>query len=81
MGLDIRELELKDFLAVVSLVKNELGCNDVSSDIYDRIMRIYHDSNYATFVADLGGSIVGFAGVMRGLAFEMDGEYIRALSL
>ncbi len=81
MGLDIRELELKDFLAVVSLVKNELGCNDVSSDIYDRIMRIYHDSNYATFVADLGGSIVGFAGVMRGLAFEMDGEYIRVIAL
>lgn len=77
----IRELELKDFLGVVSLVKNELGCNDISSDIYDRIMRIYRDPHYVTFVAKSDAGIIGFVGLMRGMAFEMDGEYIRVIAL
>lgn len=81
MGFDIRELELKDFLGVVSLVKNEMGCGGVSSNIYDRIMQIYHNPNYVTFVVELDGSIVGFVGAMRGLSFEMDGEYVRIVAM
>lgn len=77
----IREIQLKDFLGVVSLVKNELGCNDVSSDIYDRVMRIYHEPNYVTFVAKQSDGIVGFASIMRGLAFEMEGEYVRVIAM
>lgn len=81
MALTIREMDLKDFMGVISLVKREMMCQDISSDIYDRIMKIYHDSNYTTFVAELDGSVVGFVSVMQGLAFEKDGVYVRVIAL
>ena len=44
----IREMEAKDVMGVVSLIRNELGYDDI---------------------------------IMRGLAFELDGEYIRVIAL
>ena len=81
MGFEIREMELKDFMGVISLIKNDLGYDDISSDIYDRIMRIFHNESYTTFVAEIDGNVIGFMGLMRGLAFEMDGEYVRVIAL
>lgn len=81
MALVIREAEIKDFTDIIGLIKNELGYDGMSSDIYDRIMRIYEDDNYSVFVADMDGRVIGFVGIMRGLAFEMDGEYVRIISL
>ena len=60
MGFEIREMELKDFMGVISLIKNDLGYDDISSDIYDRIMRIFHNESYTTFVVQIDGSIIGF---------------------
>ena len=77
----IREWEIKDFMGIISLIQNELGYDDISSDIYDRIMRIYRDDNYQTFVAEDNGTVVGFVGIMRGLALELDGEYVRVIAL
>ena len=74
-------MELKDFTDVIKLIKNELGYDGMSSDIYDRIMRIYDNDNYTSFVAEMDGIVIGFVGMMRGLAFEMDGEYVRIISL
>lgn len=81
MALEIREMELKDFMSVIALVKRELMCRDNSSDIYDRLMRIYRNDAYETLVADLDGAVIGFVGTMRGLAFEQDGEYVRVIAL
>lgn len=81
MAFEIRKMELKDFVEVISLIKNELGYDGISSDIYDRIMLIYKNENYVTFVAEQDGRVIGFVGVMRGLAFEMNGEYIRIIAL
>lgn len=81
MALVIRKIELKDFADVISLIKNELGYDGISSEIYDRIMKIYESENYVTFVAEQGGRIIGFVGLMRGLAFELSGEYIRIIAL
>lgn len=81
MAFIIRPIELKDFADVISLIKNELGYDGISSEIYDRIMLIYNNKNYATFVAEQDGRVIGFVGLMRGLAFEMNGEYIRIIAL
>lgn len=81
MALVIREMELKDFTDIIGLIKNELGYDGLSSDIYDRIMRIYENDDYTTFVADMDGRVIGFVGMVRGLAFELDGEYVRIISL
>ena len=77
----IREMEARDVMGVVGLIRNELGYDDISSDVYDRVIRIYNAENYVTFIAEDAGSVIGFVGVMRGLAFELDGEYIRVIAL
>ena len=77
----IREMEAKDVMGIVSLIRNELGYDDISSDVYDRVIRIYNADKYVTFVAEDEGNIIGFVGIMRGLAFELDGEYVRVIAL
>ena len=77
----IREMEAKDVMGVVSLIRNVLGHDDISSDVYDRVIRIYNAENYVTFIAEEDGAVIGFVGIMRGLAFELDGEYIRVIAL
>ena len=77
----IREMEARDVMGIVSLIRNELGYDDISSDVYDRVIRIYNADKYVTFVAEEAGSIIGFVGIMRGLAFELDGEYVRVIAL
>lgn len=77
----IRKMEIRDIMDVVGLIQNDLGYDDISSDIYDRVMRIHDDPSHTTFVAEENGRVVGFAGVVRGLAYEFDGEYARLISL
>ena len=77
----IREMEARDVMGVVGLIRNELGYDDISSDVYDRVMRIYNAENYVTFIAEEDESVIGFVGIMRGLAFELDGEYVRIIAL
>ena len=77
----IREMEAKDIMGVVGLVRNELGYDDISSDVYDRVIRIHNAENYVTFIAEDDGAVIGFVGIMRGLAFELDGEYVRVIAL
>lgn len=74
-------MEARDVMGVVALIRGELGYNDISSDVYDRVIRIYEAENYLVFVAEEQNRIIGFVGLMRGLAFELDGEYIRVIAL
>ena len=74
-------MEAKDVMGIVALIRGELGYNDVSSDVYDRVIRIHEAENYEVFVAEEDNRIIGFVGLMRGLAFELDGEYIRVIAL
>ncbi len=77
----IREMEARDIMSVVGLIRGELGYDDISSDVYDRVNRIYHTDNYVVFIAEEEGLVIGFVGIMRGLAFELDGEYVRVIAL
>ena len=61
----IREMEARDVMGVVGLIRNELGYDDISSDVYDRVMRIYNAENYVTFIAEEDESVIGFVGIMR----------------
>ena|GEM_PF-158005 len=80
-NLIIREMDAKDVLSIVGLIRRDLGYDDIYSDVYDRVIRIYENENYKVFVADDGEKVIGFVGVMRGLAFELDGEYVRVIAL
>ncbi|MBQ1414141.1 MAG: GNAT family N-acetyltransferase [Clostridia bacterium] len=81
MALQIRQMDMKDIMGVVAIVRQEMHCTDNSSDIYDRVMRMYRDENYTIFVAEQEGTVIGFAGVMRSLAFEREGDFVRVLAL
>lgn len=81
LKLIIREMEAKDVMGVVALIRNELGYDDISSDVYDRVIRIHNADKYLVFIAEDNGSVIGFVGIMRGLAFELDGEYVRVIAL
>ena len=81
MALQIRQMDMKDIMGVVAIVRQEMNCTDNSSDIYDRVMRMYRDENYTIFVAEQEGTVIGFAAVMRSLAFERKGDFVRVLAL
>ena len=74
-------MDARDVLSIVGLIRRDLGYDDIQSDIYDRVIRIYENENYKVFVAEELGNVIGFVGVMRGLAFELDGEYVRIIAL
>lgn len=81
MEVVVRELMLKDFTGVIGLIRNEMGYDDISSEIYDRIMKIYEHNDYITLVAEHDGTIIGFIGLMHGLAFELQGDYLRIIAM
>ena len=77
----IREMEAKDVMGIVGLIRNDLGYDDITSDVYDRVIKIYNADKYEVFIAEENGAVIGFVGIMRGLAFELDGEYVRVIAL
>lgn len=65
MDVVIREIEEKDYPAVTSLFSNEImGKHDADSNYKEPVAlffdKVKNDDQYATFVALLDGSVVGF---------------------
>lgn len=83
MQIIIERADLSDSAAIASLVRNELGYPGISDDgLADRMQQMMaDDAHYATFVARDGGDVVGFIGLHRGIAFEVDGGLIRIHAL
>ena len=82
MELIIREALPCDYLAIHSLITNELGYEQIDFEklcVRLNIMRM--ESNYSTIVAEFENDIVGFIGMSRGLAYNVDGEYIQISAL
>ena len=78
----IREAQKGDYSAICALINNELGDPDVRLDELAARMEIMdRDQNYRTFVALLDGKIVGFIGTVQGIAFEVNGGYLRIMAL
>jgi GNAT superfamily N-acetyltransferase len=59
----------------------ELGYPTTVEAMTERLATILGDTNYVTFVADMGGSVIGVAGATLGTYYEKDGIYARLLVL
>jgi len=60
MDIVICEIEEKDYLNVLSIANNELGCKHSIEDVITHYERVKDDERYKTFVALLDGEAVGF---------------------
>jgi len=70
--IQIREAESQDFPAVFSLMKNELGYPDLNeTDALNRLEYFKQSKDWETFVALIDCEIVGFIGIMKGIAYNI----------
>jgi len=78
MRVTITKAGQEDYLPVYSLVRNELGYDEIDYDKFCNRMELM-DSNdkYSTIVAKADGIVVGFIGLQRGIAYNVDGEYLQ----
>ena len=60
MDIIIREIEEEDYLNVLSIGNNELGCKHNIENIITHYERVKDDERYKTFVALFNGEAVGF---------------------
>lgn len=82
MNLQIRKMKCNDYDAVASLIRNELGYSELNFDSFVvRMDLIETDPFHTTFVALQANQIVGFIGLHKGTAYELDGEYLRIIAL
>ncbi len=78
----IRDLEKDDYEAVCDLISNELGyVNTNYADAFKRLDAIRNRKGYHTFVAVDNNKVIGFIGLSRGIAFNINGEYIQIIAL
>ena len=76
----IRTASPADVPALAALA-TELGYPTTPEAMRERLDRILPRDDYATWVAERGGRVVGFAGAMHGLSYVYDPPYARLLSL
>lgn len=76
----IRAATAEDTAALAVLVTH-LGYPTDEDAMRRRLAAILPRDDYATFVAERGGRVVAFVGVMHGLSYNADGPYARVLSL
>jgi GNAT superfamily N-acetyltransferase len=78
--LEVRPIRLEDAPVAAGLI-TELGYPTEVEAMTSRLTAILADPDYATFVAERSGSVVGVAGVAVDWFYERDGRYGRLLVL
>jgi GNAT superfamily N-acetyltransferase len=68
-------------VAALAALATHLGYPATPEAMRARFERIYGRDDYQTCVAERGGRVVGFAGVMHGLSYTYDPPYARLLAL
>ena len=82
MNISIREACEGDYLAIGSLIKHELGYNDIDlSSLFDRLSAIKSEKNHMTYVAVIDTQVVGFIGLLKYITYELENGYIRILAM
>lgn len=82
MEISIRNLETEDYKAIHDLISNELGYSNTNiKDTFKRLDSIQNKEDYQTFVAVYNKIIIGFIGLYKGIAFNIDGEYLQIIAL
>lgn len=80
----IRTLETYDYEAIYNLLSNELEYKNLNKkEAFSRFNKIKNHKSYETFVAVHKNSVIGFIGLFKGLAFNLDGdgEYLQVIAL
>ena len=82
MDLIIREIEEKDYPALLSLWNNELSNIHVTAEnIACHYDRIKNDKLYKTYVALLEDEVIGFISSAQTYAVGFDGSYMQIIAL
>jgi GNAT superfamily N-acetyltransferase len=76
----IRDAAHTDAGSIAALI-SQLGYPTLESEMTVRLARLHSDSNYRTFVAEIGTNVVGVAGVGLAPYYERNGIYGRILVL
>ena len=78
MSVVIREIESKDYIPVATIWRNVLGLLSVTDEtVVKTCEKMKDDNRYCTFVADVNGSVVGFATTVETLAIDQPNGYIK----
>jgi len=80
----IRTIESYDYEAIYNLLTDELGYTNLNkNDAFTRFDKIKNHKSYETFVAVYENKVIGFIGIFRGIAFNVDGngEYLQVIAL
>jgi GNAT superfamily N-acetyltransferase len=78
MDIEIHEIRVNDYPAVLLLWNNELGNRNVNADnIFTRFERMNKDENYKTFVALCENKVVGFITMVQTMALEHEIGYLK----
>lgn len=82
MKIEIREAQPADYKAIGELIRNELGYPHIDIEkLYVRLDKMKADDAHKTIVAENEGEIIGFIGTHRGLAYNVETEYIQIFAM
>ena len=82
MQVILRQARQGDYQAIGQLIQGELGYNHIDREkLYIRLDKITADDTHRTIVAEVNGDVAGFIGIHRGLAFNVETEYIQILAI
>jgi len=82
MQLTIREAVPDDYSVIYSLVVSELGYAQTDYGKFCTRLDIMNaDVNLSTIVAAVEGKVAGFIGLSKGIAYNIDGEYMQVSAL
>lgn len=78
----LRTIRERDYPAVAALVQNELGYSGLhEARFFERLRCMEEQEAHTTFVALHADQVVGFIGLVKGIAYEVDGCYLRIIAL
>ena len=82
MQISIREANTGDYHAIGELIKNELGYPQIDVEkLYIRLDKMKADDAHMTVVAESNGETVGFIGTHKGLAYNVETEYLQIFAM
>ncbi|MCL2159278.1 MAG: GNAT family N-acetyltransferase [Oscillospiraceae bacterium] len=77
MEVYIREIEEKDYLALLSIMNSEIGSRYATvAEIAPHYYRVKDDERYKTFMALIEDEVVGFASTVQFYTVGLDGNLI-----
>jgi len=78
----IREIEEKDYFAILSLWNNELVSSYVTAEnIAPHYDRVKNDGRYKTYAALIEDEVVGFISSAQSYAVGFDGSYMQIIAM